>query len=40
MNLSDWMELTEEKFTQLFAGSAIYRKRYEQFKENIINILK
>lgn len=40
MNLSDWMELTEEKFTQFFAGSAIYRKRYEQFKENIINILK
>jgi len=40
MDLSDWMELTEEKYSQLFAGSAIYRKRYKQFKENIIRILK
>jgi epoxyqueuosine reductase len=35
MNLKDWVNLTEEQFSRLFAGSAVERVKYEHFIRNI-----
>jgi epoxyqueuosine reductase len=40
MTAEDWRDMSREKFKRLFKRSAIGRKKYETFIENLTNITK
>lgn len=39
MSSDEWLNLTKEQFSRLFAGSAVERVKYEQFVRNIRDVM-
>jgi len=40
MTREEWLSLSQERFTRLFTGTALERRKYDPFMKNVTDVTK